>query len=199
MKKAPLLFALGIFLTSALGVLSTVNVHAQSAKPVYKEIMFDDLLPAKWLSEIKIQMAAIGRLGFLVDGSEEADRAMQQLRSKWDTAPIDTAYLGQPIRIAGYAVTLDANKKQISEFLLVPYFGACIHLPPPPANQTILVRLQKPITKLASMDTVWVQGILRDARVDTGLAVTGYALEAASTEPYIENKRQGKKGSAAHP
>jgi uncharacterized protein len=183
------------FLTATLAlffIVSPPSVHAQAGSAPYKEVIWDDLLPAKWASEIKVQMAAIGRLGFLVDGSEEADQAMQRLRKKWDSAPIDTTYIDQPIRIAGYAVTLDANKKQISEFLLVPYFGACIHLPPPPANQTILVKLQKPISKLESMDTVWVQGTLRDARIDTGLAVTGYVLEAAKTMPYVESKRQSK-------
>jgi hypothetical protein len=74
--------------------------------------------------------------------------------------------------------------------LLVPYFGACIHLPPPPANQTILVTLQKPVRKLSSMDTVWVEGILREARVDTGIAVTGYSLEAQRTYPYVESKKK---------
>jgi uncharacterized protein len=196
MKRLLTLIAASLTLMLAFGPPS---LRAQSASPTYQEIIWDDLLPSKWLSEIKLQMAAIGKLGFLVDGSEEADQAMQRLRSKWDNAPIDQAYIGKPIRIAGYAVTLDANKKQISEFLLVPYFGACIHLPPPPANQTILIKLQKPITKLESMDTVWVQGILRDARVDTGLAVTGYTLESAQTKPYVESKRQSKKGSAAHP
>jgi len=86
-------------------------------------------------------------------------------------------------------VTLDANKKSISEFLLVPYFGACIHLPPPPANQIILVKLDKPVSKLVSMDTVWVEGSLRDARVDTGIAVTGYLLEAKRVYPYVEKKK----------
>ncbi|MEN9759218.1 MAG: hypothetical protein RL676_367 [Pseudomonadota bacterium] len=183
---------------AALFIMAAVPmIHAQSGATSYKEIIWDDLLPSKWVSEIKLQMSAIGKLGFLVDGSEEATEAMQRLRKKWDNAPIDTAHIDQPVRIAGYVVTLDANKKQISEFLLVPYFGACIHLPPPPANQIILVRLQKPVTKLAAMDTVWVQGILRDARVDTGVAVTGYALEAAKTEPYIE-KNEKKRAQRAH-
>lgn len=171
-------------------------VGAQSSEASFKEIIWDDLLPSKWVSEIKLQMAAVGKLGFLVDGSEEANQAMQRLRKKWDNAPIEPTFLNQNIRIAGYVVTLDANKKQISEFLLVPYFGACIHLPPPPANQIILVRLRKPVSKLAAMDTVWVQGVLREARVDTGVAVTGYALETAMTEPYVEKNRSDRSPKA---
>ena len=133
---------LGLCLTLGLIVsLWASPVLAQpAAKPAgVQEVIWDDLLPEKWVGEIKAQMAAVGKLGFLVDGSEAADAAMQRLRKKWDSAPIETKYINQGIKIAGYAVTLDANKKSISEFLLVPYFGACIHLPPPPANQIILV------------------------------------------------------------
>jgi hypothetical protein len=171
-----------IFLAALIGLLPG-SIAAQPTASI-KTITWDDLLPTHWANEIKLQMAAIGRLGFLIDGSEQANEAMQQLREKWDNAPIDPTYINSAIRIAGYVVSLDANRKQISEFLLVPYFGACIHLPPPPANQIILVRLKKPTSKLASMDTVWVQGTLREARVDTGLAVTGYTLEGSHTEPY---------------
>jgi hypothetical protein len=171
-----------VFLSALIG-LQALSASAQPTASV-KTITWDDLLPTHWANEIKLQMAAVGRLGFLVDGSEQANEAMQQLRKKWDNAPIDPTHINSAIRIAGYVVSLDANRKQISEFLLVPYFGACIHLPPPPANQIILVRLKKPTTKLASMDTVWVQGTLREARVDTGLAVTGYTLEGSISEPY---------------
>ncbi|MFM8630078.1 MAG: DUF3299 domain-containing protein [Betaproteobacteria bacterium] len=171
-----------IFLAALIG-LQVLSSSAQPAASV-KTITWDELLPTHWANEIKLQMAAVGRLGFLIDGSEQANEAMQQLRKKWDNAPIDPTHINSAIRIAGYVVSLDANRKQISEFLLVPYFGACIHLPPPPANQIILVRLKKPTSKLASMDTVWVQGTLRGARVDTGLAVTGYTLEGSISEPY---------------
>ena len=171
-----------VFLSALIG-LQALSASAQPTASV-KTITWDDLLPTHWANEIKLQMAAVGRLGFLVDGSEQANEAMQQLRKKWDSAPIDPTHINSAIRIAGYVVSLDANRKQISEFLLVPYFGACIHLPPPPANQIILVRLKKPTSKLASMDTVWVQGTLREARVDTGLAVTGYTLEGSISEPY---------------
>jgi len=192
MKRIFTLTILGLLTAIALSLNSQPSMAQPSSKIVYEEVIWDDLIPRKWLGEIKLQMAAIGRLGFLVDGSEEADDAMQKLRKKWDTAPIEMKYLDKPIRIAGYVVALDTNRSTMSEFLLVPYFGACIHLPPPPANQTILVKFEKPIKRIDSMETVWVEGFLRDSRVDTGLAVTGYSLEAKRTFPYVElkSKRQ---------
>lgn len=155
----------------------------------YREIIWDDLLPPHWVAEIKSQMAAIGKMGFLIDGTEAADDAMRALRQKWDNAPIDPGHIDQAVRIAGYVVRLDADRKPMREFLLVPYFGACIHLPPPPANQIILVRLARPASGFASMDTVWVEGILREARVDSGMAVSGYALDADRIWPYEEKQK----------
>jgi uncharacterized protein len=190
MKKTVVRICCAVLVLAGWLPPSTLSHAQQTEKLAYQELMWDDLIPSKWLGEIKVQMAAIGRLGFLVDGSEEADAAMQRLRKKWDTAPIEMTYVNKPIRIAGYVVALDTNRSTISEFLLVPYFGACIHLPPPPANQIILVKFDKPIKKIESMETVWVEGILRDSRVDTGLAITGYSLEAKRTFPYVEPKRK---------
>lgn len=180
---------LTLFAATFLAISGANLGHSQTTNNVYAEITWDELLPPKWASEIKLQMSAISRLSFLVDGSKEADAAMARLRDKWDSAPIDRTYINRPIRIAGYVVTLDANKTGITEFLLVPYFGACIHLPPPPANQIILIRLRKPTTKLASMDTVWVKGTLRDSRVSTSAGVTGYVLEEAESGPLKEKKQ----------
>jgi uncharacterized protein len=188
MKRIFFFSFFALLTVTALSVGSGQGMAQPSAKVVYEEVLWDDLIPKKWFGEIKAQMAALGRLGFLVDGSEEADAAMQRLRKKWDAAPIETNHLDKPIKIAGYVVALDANRKMISEFLLVPYFGACIHVPPPPANQIILVKFDKPIKRLESMESVWVEGVLRDARIDTGLAVTGYSLEAKRTYPYVEKR-----------
>ena len=134
---------------------------------------------------------ALGRLGFLKDGTEAADRAMEKLRRKWDEAPIVRKHLGQSIRIPGYVVPLDADRSKLREFLLVPYFGACIHTPPPPANQIILVspNAQTKMKSLPeSMATVWVHGVLEDARVTTSQGVTGYRLVASAVLPYEEKR-----------
>jgi len=184
---------LTLFAATVLAISGPTPGYSQANNTLYAQVTWDDLLPPKWASEIKLQMSAISRLSFLVDGSKEADAAMARLRDKWDSAPIDLTHINQPVRIAGYAVTLDASKTGITEFLLVPYFGACIHLPPPPANQIILVRLRKPTTKLVSMDTVWVQGTLRDSRVSTSAGVTGYVLEAAESGPYQEKKQNQRR------
>lgn len=171
-------------LISPLAGLLPAPAHAQ---PAPKTITWDDLIDVKWAKEVQAEMAVLGRLGFLKDGTEAADRALAKLRSKWDAAPIVTTYLGQRVRIAGFVVPLDASRDKSRPFLLVPYFGACIHSPPPPANQIILVNPGSQ-TKMKgvpqTMDTIWVEGVLEGERIATDQGVVGYTLSLESVRPY---------------
>jgi hypothetical protein len=72
---------------------------------------------------------------------------------------------------------------QSSEFLLVPYFGACIHSPPPPANQIILVKPPKS-SKVRTMDAIWVEGILSEGRSYSEIGSSAYVLNADKITPY---------------
>ncbi len=86
---------------------------------------------------------------------------------------------GKRVRIGGYVVPLDFEATNVKEFLLVPFVGACIHVPPPPPNQIIYVKAAKSFSVEGSFDPVWVTGTLKVASRDTGLAETGYSIEAA--------------------
>ena len=105
----------------------------------YKTIDWNDLMPDPWVKEMTKEMAAISKLSYLQDTSEEANKAMGAIRKKLDEAPIVKSQLNKKVRLPGYAVPLDADRSDKREFLLVPYFGACIHTPPPPANQIVSV------------------------------------------------------------
>ena len=94
------------------------------------------------------------------------------------------ALVGQPVRIAGYVVPLDQARDAVSEFLLVPTYGACIHTPPPPSNQIIHVVPRSPAKGIRSMDTVWIKGVLRYVVNDSGLGVSSWRVEAVDVEPY---------------
>ena len=154
---------------------------------VYKTIDWNDLMPDPWVKEMSKDMAAMSKLSYLQDSSDEATKAMSAIRKKLDEAPIVKTQLNKKVRIPGYAVPLDAERSDKREFLLVPYLGACIHTPPPPANQIVLVRptAQSKIKKMPeSMDVLWVEGELKEGRVSTGQGVSGYLLEAVSVAPY---------------
>jgi len=168
---------------AAGGLLNQV----QAQTPGYKTIEWNDLMPDAWVQDMTKEMAKMNKMASLQDNSQEANKAMNDLRQKLDNAPIVKSQVNQKIRIPGYAVPLDADRSNHREFLLVPYFGACIHTPPPPSNQIVLVR-PTPSSKIKkmpeSMDVLWVEGELKEARVTTSQGVSGYMLEAVSIVPY---------------
>jgi hypothetical protein len=180
---------------SSVAVAQTATKPAAGPSTAIKEITWDDLISEKWVKEMQAEMTLMGRLGFLEDGTEAANKAMSKLRDKWNAAPIVTTYLNQRVRLPGYVVPLDGERHLRREFLLVPYFGACIHYPPPPANQMMLVQPtanSRIRTVPESMAAVWVEGTLREARLATSQGVTGYTLEAESVRPYEEPSPRGR-------
>lgn len=164
-----------------------LRAETQAQTPGYKTIEWNDLMPDAWVQDMTKVMAKMNKMASLQDNSQEANKAMDELRQKLDNAPIVKSQLNQKIRMPGYAVPLDAERSNKREFLLVPYFGACIHTPPPPSNQIVLVRpsASSKIKKMPeSMDVLWVEGELKEGRVSTSQGVSGYLLEADSIAPY---------------
>jgi hypothetical protein len=93
---------------------------------------------------------------------------------------------GQTVSIGGYVVPLDFEATTVKEFLLVPFVGACIHVPPPPANQIIYVKAEKGFEIGGAFDPVTVIGKINTTVAFTGLADAGYTLTAESVEPRKE-------------
>jgi hypothetical protein len=90
---------------------------------------------------------------------------------------------GQRVSIGGYVVPLDFESTNVKEFLLVPFVGACIHVPPPPANQIIYVKSDKGFEVSGTFDPVTVTGKISTTVAFTGLADAGYTLTAETVEP----------------
>jgi hypothetical protein len=145
-----------------------------------REIGWDDLMPEDW---DPLKLLEGKGLDAISDGDPRSEALMREIREQWDKAPTRTELEGLRIRIPGYVVPLDMLGGDIREFLLVPYLGACIHTPPPPANQIIQVVSQRRHA-LQTMDAVWVIGTLKVARSDTKMGISGYMLEASRIEPY---------------
>ena len=89
---------------------------------------------------------------------------------------------GKNVRIGGYIVPLDFDATNIKEFLLVPFVGACIHVPPPPANQIIYVKVAKGFDVGGAFDPVTVSGTIKTDIAFTGLADAGHSMDADSVE-----------------
>jgi len=165
-------------------VAAPAAVAAGPAAPSYREVNWDDLTPKDWdpLKQFREM-----NFGALSDSDPKAIALLQRMRDTWDNAPTNVAMDGQNVRIAGYLVPLDETKDGLIQFLLVPYFGACIHTPPPPSNQIIEVRPKQPSKGYRPMDTVWVSGTLRTLRSETYMGTSSYRMEAMRVEPYVRN------------
>ncbi len=152
-----------------------------------REINWDDLLPPGWNPAKELEGLKLDQLS---DEDPRAMEALEKLRAMWNHAPANPAIAGKPIRIPGFMVPLEYGKKEVKEFLLVPYFGACIHVPPPPANQIIHVVADKPVKTKTYMDAVWIEGALELAVSRTEMGDAGYRMRAARVEPYVEKKKK---------
>lgn len=170
--------------TSAPGY--KVGDKLQAAKPAAKtagarQIEWDDLMPADWDPMKGVQTLQLAMLG---DGDPRATEALDKLKKAWNEAPVVAAMDKQHVVIAGFAVPLDAEGTTVHELLLVPYFGACIHTPPPPANQVIHVILPKPAKGMRLMEAVWITGTLHVASASTSMGPAGYQLDGEAVAPY---------------
>lgn len=117
-------------------------------------------------------------------GVVQHDQIAQSTPEEATDAPVTEEYNGQRVRIPGYVVPLEFDEAGVTSFILVPYVGACIHVPPPPANQLILVSSERPATISGLFEPVWVTGTLDAASTATELADIGYTLAADTVEPY---------------
>lgn len=150
-----------------------------------RTIGWEQLIPAGWdpykdLKALNLQN--------LKDNDPKADEALKKMRKLWDNAPINPLILGQAVRLPGYLVPLEDLPEGLKEFLLVPYFGACVHSPPPPANQIVHVKLDQAVKRFRSMDAVWVTGTLSATKTDSHMGVASYRLDAKLVSPYSDKK-----------
>ena len=148
------------------------------------------------LSEQELRLEATARSGLEQsgldpDGLIEKDRVFIEKIAR-QRSSVRSEWLGANVRIPGYVIPLEFSGDEVTEFLLVPYYGACIHTPPPPANQIIHVRSEAGVQFGGLFDAVWVSGQLglekvkQAAQLSDGAATfeVGYSLDAHLVERY---------------
>ncbi len=92
----------------------------------------------------------------------------------------------QFVKLAGYMTPLNVVEGKTRTFLLVPYVGACIHVPAPPANQIVLVESKKPIEVRKMWEPFQAVGTLNVETLSTQLADVSYSMDLSRIEPYVE-------------
>jgi hypothetical protein len=146
------------------------------------ELEWDALIPPDYQPD-----KLIGELNIddLSDDDPRAEEVMAKLRTLWDEAPVREDLDGASVKLPGFVVPVEGDAKETTGFLLVPYYGACVHVPPPPANQTVYVIAEAGKgTPPGLFDVVWVSGTMSVKRIENDIAEAGYTLYATQIEPY---------------
>jgi uncharacterized protein len=202
-KWAGLAVIVGLLLTGQVAAQSTRNTVRETVPQVQpalsaeapppgaslpspvRTIGWEQLIPAGW--DPYKDLKALNLDG-LKDNDPKAEEALKKMRQMWDNAPINPVVLGQSVRLPGFMVPLEDLPEGSKEFLLVPYFGACVHSPPPPANQIVHVVLDKPTKRFRLMDTLWVTGALSATKTDSHMGVASYRIDAKLVAPFRNKK-----------
>ena len=172
--------ALAATLAMALGAAG----QPLAAQGDVRELEWEELMPEDWDPFTGLEALMGDEVQGLADGSARADRLMNAYREAVRSAPVVGALDGQRIRLPGFVVPLDFEGTETSEFLLVPYFGACIHVPPPPSNQIVYVETVAGYPLKELFDPVWVTGEIRTEAHLNEVGDAGYTLQATIIEPY---------------
>jgi zinc transporter ZupT len=172
---------------AVIAVFAWVSPSAaqQPATTTYDEITWEQLIPESWPGENPFGGLNLDRLS---DNDPAAAKAMETYLASWRDAPPNGTLQGRHVKIHGFVVPLEwENKLFLKEFLLVPYFGACIHVPPPPQNQVIHINLHNPLKKIQAMDTVAVYGKITIDESPNNVTKSVYRIEADKIEVHDKN------------
>lgn len=160
-----------------------VTVQAREAT----EIQWEDLMPADFTYKSLRDQIDYSQydLSSLSDDDPEAQRLYSDMTQLLANAPVVDALAGAHIKLAGFVVPLEMDGDSVYSFLLVPYYGACIHTPPPPSNQIVFVQTQGGYEMGPMDEPVYVTGTLMVEAHQSELGSSGYTLYAGSIDPYL--------------
>ena len=180
----------------ACGILVATSTPAFSADAQsYEEIDWTELMPAEDLS------ALLNRPAFLddiADGSAQdsldsfqqrqlEDEQAQQYQAALSSTRVIQGFDGKAIRIPGFIVPLAQNEdKEVTRFFIVPYFGACLHMPPPPPNQILYVESELGIALENLYDPYWFEGVVSIEQKVDAIGTSAYSLSLDNYALYEE-------------
>ncbi|MCC2603754.1 DUF3299 domain-containing protein [Planctobacterium marinum] len=174
-------------------LLLNIVFSVSQANGVYKEVEWIELIPQ---DDLEALLNPPDVLFDIADGSqqdsvdnfteknfedEKAQRFQQALRS---TRVVETM-AEQKIKIPGFIVPLEtSDDEKITEYFIVPYFGACLHMPPPPPNQIIFAKSSEGITLTHLSQPFWFEGTLKIEKQENPMGVSAYRLAMNQVTPY---------------
>ena len=184
-----ILATLGLGSLVIVGALSFVinggafsGVAAPFSARTYQRLSWSDLKPPPSPEAAR----AIEDLKQRIDRMTREEIAEAQGIIEGDGESIVTAVDGRDVTLEGFLVPIDFDADRTSEFLLVSFYGACIHVPPPPPNQIVFVTFREGLanSKFESQvsTSFRVSGRIRATPATTDIADVGYQLMAHAIE-----------------
>ncbi|WP_338522498.1 DUF3299 domain-containing protein [Pseudomonas batumici] len=168
-------------LAGVLLALSVVTATPLWAADKPRELTWHDMIPPDAPQEAP-QMTPLHDLSKLGSTNIEAAPAAKQ---SLPDAPVVKALDGQHVRLPGYIVPLEVSEEgRTTDFLLVPYFGACIHVPPPPSNQIVHVTSELGVKLDELYQPYWIEGDMQVKPSTSDLADAGYSMAAQKIYVY---------------
>lgn len=155
----------------AAGAGSVLPLRAQAAP--FREITWDDLIPP-----------GVPYSEIVGEGEKDEQNDIWNPIFDENATKLNTALDGVSVKLPGYIIPLDTGAEGVTSFVLVPYVGACIHVPPPPPNQLVFVTTATPWPSDSLWDAIWVYGRLSARLQSTEIAETGYQIAAENIEIY---------------
>jgi hypothetical protein len=156
----------------SLTLVLTLFAGALSAAEKAKELYWEDLIPKGYqASPVQNQSSH--------DETTAANWVQPDLN-----APVVAELNGKTVSLPGFVVPLEGTEEVITEFLLVPYFGACIHVPPPPPNQIVHVTFKDGVPIESLYDAIVVTGVMSTQGWEGELAKVGYRIKGVGVAPF---------------
>ncbi len=163
-----------------LSLLITVAMPLWASEP--RELDWPALIP-EGAPVIPPQLTPLHDMSQLSNAlsAESAPPARQQAPD----APVVKSLDGQQVKLPGYIVPLEVSEEgRTTEFLLVPYYGACIHVPPPPPNQIVHIFSEMGVRVEDLYQPYWIEGKMQVRASSSELADAGYQMEAEKIYAY---------------
>ena len=181
--------------TAGLSVWAQNGALSAEEESAFTTVEWADLIPPEVL---EILLNPPSYIAEIEDGSAEdqitsqmkntlAEEEEDAYRRALASTDVNPSMDGQKIRIPGFVVPLEFDEEQtISQFFLVPYFGACLHMPPPPPNQIILVDAPEGVQMSALYEPFWLEGEVSTVVTENDMAKSAYAMQLHKLSPYSE-------------
>lgn len=163
-------------------------------KLALKQILILQKDASKQAEEQRLQLAEQLKIEGVDAGEAIAARQAYMTAKQNNAEAITQEYDGKKVRMPGFIVPIEFDGLKTTEFLLVPVAGACIHMPPPPANQIVRVSYPEGFTVQNVQYPVWIEGDFHSKKVTEEVFLVdgksnitmGYEMNASLIEDYYE-------------